>query len=329
VSLGMSHGRIFDCFTFAAELDLLEFRLQLLDGIVDVFVIVEAPSTFSGRQKPLFFETHRERFKIAQSEVRVVVVDDLPPPSPNRWVPDHFQRNAIVRGLDDARAEDLILVTDVDEIPNPSVVRVLNGLVDASAVLEMRFCYYRANLQFRAPWPLARCCRFESLESPQALRDSKPRTIVPNAGVHFSYLMTPAEIARKYGWFAHAELDNERARAPHYLRAMTRLGVSAVSHEVLAHIPLEQADPVQRALFERHPEYFDLAPPAPPLLRRVASGWSKRRGDRRVPDLLARAGDSLLDVSAGFFRRGQHGWDGVAQSRPGEEISVPRQDPRR
>lgn len=145
--------------------------------------------------------------------------------------------------------------------------------------------------------------------------------VVPNAGVHFSYLMTPAEIARKYGWFAHTELDNVRARAPHYLRAMTRLGVSAVSHEVLHRIPLEEADPVQRALFEHHPEFFDLGSPAPSMLRKVASGWSRRRAHRRVPDLLARAGDSVLDASAGLFRRGDHhGWDGVAQSRKGDDI---------
>ena len=94
--------RIFDCFTFSNELDLLEFRLDLLSPVVDQFVIVEAPRTHSGLEKPLVFQENQRRFERHLDKITHVVVDDLPSPIPDRWVPEQFQRQAIVRGLGDA-----------------------------------------------------------------------------------------------------------------------------------------------------------------------------------------------------------------------------------
>ena len=112
-------SRLFDCFTFSDELDLLSFRLELLSDVVDGFVLVEAPRSFSGQPKPLVFQDNRDRFERYLSKVRHIVVSDLPDPIPTRWIPEAFQRNAVERGLTDARDDDLILVSDVDEIFDP------------------------------------------------------------------------------------------------------------------------------------------------------------------------------------------------------------------
>src|SRR3954452_22854579 len=86
--------RLYDCVVFNDELDLLEVRLRTAGEYVDVFVIVEAPRTFSGDDKPLVFGENRERFRRCDAQIRHVVVDDLPPPVPTRWEPEVFQRDA-------------------------------------------------------------------------------------------------------------------------------------------------------------------------------------------------------------------------------------------
>lgn len=52
---------IYDCFTFFNELNLLEIRLNILNDVVDKFVLVEATKTFSGKDKPLYYEQNKKK----------------------------------------------------------------------------------------------------------------------------------------------------------------------------------------------------------------------------------------------------------------------------
>lgn len=119
---------IYDCFTFFNELDLLEIRLNVLKDVVDRFVLVESPWTHTGDPKPLFFKLNKARYEMFSSRIIHVVVDDFPPPRPkmterNRaWINENFQRNAISRGLVGAHDDDVVLISDLDEIPNPEMV---------------------------------------------------------------------------------------------------------------------------------------------------------------------------------------------------------------
>ena len=70
--------KVYDCFTFFNELDLLEVRLNELDGVVDRFVLCESPYTFRGQPKPLVFQENRARFARFLPKIEHVVVDDLP-----------------------------------------------------------------------------------------------------------------------------------------------------------------------------------------------------------------------------------------------------------
>jgi beta-1,4-mannosyl-glycoprotein beta-1,4-N-acetylglucosaminyltransferase len=114
--------RVYDCFTFFNELDLLELRLTELSGLVDRFVIVEAPVTFMGKPKPLYYADNRERFAAFRDRIVHVVVDDLPA-GINPWAREVAQRDAIARGLSEARPNDRIIVSDLDEIPKPVALR--------------------------------------------------------------------------------------------------------------------------------------------------------------------------------------------------------------
>ena len=112
---------IYDAFPFFNELDLLELRLKTLESVVDRFILVEATRTHTGHPKPLFFQENKSRFSAFLNRIEHIVVDDYPP-FETAWTYENHQRNCIVRGLSNAKPDDWILVSDLDEIPNPSMI---------------------------------------------------------------------------------------------------------------------------------------------------------------------------------------------------------------
>lgn len=115
---------VYDCFQFFNELDILKIRLNVLNSVVDKFVISEATETFSGLKKPLYYEENKDMFAKFQDKIIHVVVDDTP--RGDGWGTherDTFQKNAVTRGLSGCKDEDIILFSDLDEIPNPDKIR--------------------------------------------------------------------------------------------------------------------------------------------------------------------------------------------------------------
>jgi hypothetical protein len=112
---------IYDCFTFFNELELLELRLHELSGVVDKFVLVEATRTHSNQPKALVYQENRARFQEFHDKIIHVVVDDMPN-AKNAWALENFQRECIARGLVSCRPDDLVLVSDLDEIPRATTV---------------------------------------------------------------------------------------------------------------------------------------------------------------------------------------------------------------
>ncbi len=116
---------IYDCFTFYNELDLLQVRLHELYDVVDHFVLVEASQTFQGKPKPLYFKENEKAFARYADKIIHIIVDfpsgDLTAQLSTRprnaiWARQHYQRDQIARGLTQASPDDLIIVSDVDEI---------------------------------------------------------------------------------------------------------------------------------------------------------------------------------------------------------------------
>ena len=112
---------VYDCFQFFNELDILKLRMHILDSVVDKFVISEATETFSGRRKPLYFEENREMFKEFEHKIIHVVVEDTPEGDTHDR--DTFQKNAVGRGLKDCTDDDIVIFSDLDEIPNPEKIK--------------------------------------------------------------------------------------------------------------------------------------------------------------------------------------------------------------
>lgn len=117
----VGENMVYDCFQFFNELDILKIRLEVLSPVVDKFVISEATETFSGLKKPLYYEENKELFRKFEDKIIHVVVDDTPKGGTHER--DTFQKNAVTRGLKDATDEDIIIFSDLDEIPNPEKIK--------------------------------------------------------------------------------------------------------------------------------------------------------------------------------------------------------------
>ncbi len=122
---------IYDCFSFFNELDILEIRLNVLYDVVDRFVIAESAWTHTGQPKAFIFDENRSRFaRFADKIIHLKITETPTPPEgltpdESRWFLENYQRNALVRGLADAQPDDVIMVSDCDEIPDPEIVKKL------------------------------------------------------------------------------------------------------------------------------------------------------------------------------------------------------------
>lgn len=122
--------KVYDCFIFFNELELLNFRLEYLSPYVDFFVLAESRKTTQGNSKPLFFDENKSRFKKYIHKIKHVIIDDFPAQAVPHTI-ETIQRNAMVSCLSDCKSDDLILISDLDEIPNLKKIpkKVYDGVV--------------------------------------------------------------------------------------------------------------------------------------------------------------------------------------------------------
>ncbi len=260
--------KVWDCFTFFNELDVLEIRLQELADVVDRFVLVEATHTHQGEPKPLYYGDNMARFREFIDRIVHVVVEfpdertlatRYPGLSLN-WAREHYQRDMIVRGLKDSFSDDLIIISDVDEIPSADAVRRAlkqNGF----RVFEQRLYYYWLNCQCVSlnnlpyMWLGSVMLRIADLNTPQSVRDlvkpaiwgygprqglvrtgarlwralrgllGKPITNISPGGWHFSYLGGVEAIISKLRAFAHAELVTDEILRPEVIQEYVKRGI--------------------------------------------------------------------------------------------------------
>jgi beta-1,4-mannosyl-glycoprotein beta-1,4-N-acetylglucosaminyltransferase len=113
---------IYDCFPFFDELDILEIRLNELYNVVDHFVILESNKTYYGLPKPFYLEPNiNTRFAFAKDKI-IYVKHNLIYPG-ERWLSEHHQRIAVAKGIENASSEDIISISDVDEIPEHNIFK--------------------------------------------------------------------------------------------------------------------------------------------------------------------------------------------------------------
>ena len=111
--------KIFDCIMYFDEDFLLDLRFNILNNYVDYFVVVESDKTWQNNPKEFKFKL--DNFIKFKDKIIYVRVDDMPE-GENPWVRENYQRNCITRGLHQAKDNDLIIISDADEIPNPKQI---------------------------------------------------------------------------------------------------------------------------------------------------------------------------------------------------------------
>ena len=155
---------VYDCFQFFNELDMLKIRLNVMSPIVDKFVISEATETFSGLKKPLYYEENKEMFAEFADKIIHVVVDDTPEGYTHDR--DTFQKNAVTRGLANCTDEDIIIFSDLDEIPNPEKIKEIlkNFQQDKIYHFAQRLFYCYLNMEEVSGNLLSYAGEFEGVE---------------------------------------------------------------------------------------------------------------------------------------------------------------------
>lgn len=143
---------IYDCFSFFNELDLLEIRLNVLKDVVDKFVLVEAGETHTGKPKPLYFKENEARFAEFKDRIIYVGIAKFPDLCKTSWGRENYQRNAIAEGLKDAKDEDIILISDLDEIPRPEKIAQYAAVPGVKAFDQTYYAFYLNYRNVRQQW---------------------------------------------------------------------------------------------------------------------------------------------------------------------------------
>jgi beta-1,4-mannosyl-glycoprotein beta-1,4-N-acetylglucosaminyltransferase len=126
----LNRRKVYDCFMFSNELELLNFRFEYLSPYVDFFVLVESRKTTQGNPKPLFYNDNKSKFKKHIHKIKHLVIDDFPTGTV-AFTNESIQRNAMISCLVDCNTHDLILISDLDEIPNLNKIpkKLYDGVV--------------------------------------------------------------------------------------------------------------------------------------------------------------------------------------------------------
>jgi len=201
--------KIFDCCIYLDEDFLLDLRFNILNDFVDYFVIVESNRTWQNNKKNFNFNI--KNFEKFSHKIIYIKVEDMPE-GENPWLRENFQRNCITRGLLTANNEDLIIISDADEIPKPE--KIINfDLKKKYGVFEQKQFYYKLNLfnESNPVWRGSKACIKKYLKSPQWLRELKIKKrpfwrldkinlnyTIENGGWHFCNLKTPDQLLFKY-----------------------------------------------------------------------------------------------------------------------------------
>ena len=229
--------KIFDCFMYFDEDLILDLRLNYLDRFVDYFVIIESVYKHNGKKRAPKFDI--ANFKKFENKIKYYLIDHegeifsniekndsakqiTAKKIMNALKRENYQRNYILNGLKEAKDEDWVIISDLDEIPNLEINDLKKN--NSKIVFFKQFMiYYKLNLYLKDfPWIGSKACKKKHLKSPQWLRNIKDRNyswwridtylsdtkysnikIFDNGGWHFSYIKSPKDIEKKLRSYLH------------------------------------------------------------------------------------------------------------------------------
>lgn len=205
---------IYDTFLFHGELDILEIRLNILDKVVDKFVICEARQNFSGTPYESLYLANKERFKKWEDKIihfQFNLMEDpqvveLAKNSPNTshgnpyWMKVFYAMEMMRKPLENCKDEDIIFISDADEIWNPDMKYIKQVLLYTQQVVGFKQLayYYWLNNRCSEEWIGSICVPYKYLKT-QVINNIKQKGDIKleNGGWHFTYQGGEEEVKRK------------------------------------------------------------------------------------------------------------------------------------
>lgn len=277
---------IYDCIPFFNELDILKLRMQILAPYVDRFVLEEASVTFSGEKKEMLFSKNREMFREFEDKIIYIAVENSPMSGVTTHERDKFQKNQLIRGMDGCKPDDIVIFSDVDEIPNPETLQEILKDFDPSKIYHMaqRMFYCFLNMEevsgnllsitgefpqvTRRQWLGTKICSFGNLprEGIVYLREvspEDPRSVrVADGGWHFGYMGGERDVAKRIGVKVQAAAHQEYNKSRYLNEAVDRLlcGEDIFGRNArFVQVPIDETYP--KYLREHQEEYAFLIAP--------------------------------------------------------------------
>lgn len=240
-------AKVYDIFTFFNELELLELRLEMLDSVVDKFVLIECVETFSGNPKPLYYEENKSLFKKYHHKIIHHVTYDPPksfddlrnrildpnvdhltkqicyqaltsnnvPAGELHWLKEFYQKENIRRPLVGLEDGDLCFVTDLDEIWNPELDY---SKIEDHKIYKLKQLAYSLYLNNRSsePWAGTLLTRYRNIKNSclNHLRtpSKTPYEYIENGGWHFTFMGGVDQIKLKIESYGHQEYNNDEIK---------------------------------------------------------------------------------------------------------------------
>jgi len=222
-------NKIYDCITFFNENLQVDLRFNILHEYVDKFVVCESKFDHKGNPKKLNFQL--EKFEKFKNKIIYLVLENQFPDISDPWKTQAYQREYMLKNLDEANPDDYIFFSDPDEIPRPE--KLINfDLKKKYGIFLQDFFNYKFNLfnPYESPWEGTRVAKKKNLKSIDFMRQKikvknlnynffrfdkeKSIQIIKNAGWHFNNIMHPEEISKKLKTYAHVEFSKEEFSSP-------------------------------------------------------------------------------------------------------------------
>lgn len=223
-----------DCFTFYNELDILELRLTELYPVIDKFILVEADKTFKGEEKKFIFEENKGRYEKWMDKiihVKVYYPSHLIE-TKDPWPREKFQRNSFMPTLYSLNLSDndLVFITDVDEILNPERVNYIKSSYDLNCVNKMEMTNYFGNFhnkEITNKWYHPKVVNWGTLKAitPDQCRHNFKCQWWENGGWHLSYFGGVEMVANKLQNFSHQEYNKEKFKDKDHIEKSISEGI--------------------------------------------------------------------------------------------------------
>ena len=217
----MKH-KIYDCITFFQENLQAELRFNILNDVVDRFVVCESKYDHRGNAKKILF--NKKNFPKFEKKIDHLILEDKFPSKNIPWENQALQREYIFEGLKEANNDDLIMFSDPDEIPNPKKLENFEMKKKYAIFLQDMYTY-KMNIfnEYESPWEGTRICKKKYLKSVDWMRQKiiaknskypfwrldkeKNIELIKEGGWHFNYLLKPEQISKKLKSLAATQWD--------------------------------------------------------------------------------------------------------------------------